>query len=70
MISWLFKDAKAYIKVNETLSIPFIIERRVRQGCSLILYLFYIVGEAFNLMIRKELSLKLIKRIQPLLVQR
>lgn len=50
----LFQYTVSTVNVNGTLSPTFKIERGVRQGCPLAPYLFIIVIEALNTMIREE----------------
>lgn len=54
MISLLFTDAAAAVKVNGVPSPQFVIERRVRHGCPLAPYLFIIISKVLNLMVMKE----------------
>ena len=55
MVSLLFHDALACIKLNGELSPYFPIQRGVRQGCSLAPYLFFIVAEVLNAMVSQEM---------------
>jgi hypothetical protein len=48
------KDVKAKVNVNGKPFEEFDIERGVRQRCPLAPYLFFIVGEALNAMIKKD----------------
>lgn len=54
MVQILFQEAVSSVNVNGVASPPFKIERGVRQGCPLAPYLFIIVGEALNTMIKVE----------------
>ena len=66
-ISWtklLFRDATTSVKVNGSPSPAFAIERRVRQGCPLAPYLFLIVAEVLNTMVKRGVDLGLVKRAQ------
>ena len=51
MVSLLFHDASACVKLNGEPSPYFPIQRGVRQGCPLTPYLFLIVAEALNAMV-------------------
>ena len=64
MISLLFQDAAAAVKVNGVPSPQFEIQRGVRQGCPLTPYLFIIVSEVLNLMVTKEAAAGRIEGIQ------
>lgn len=64
MISLLFLNALVKIKVNMSLSKSFSIERGIRQGYLLILYLFLVIAEAMNFMITNQVELRPIKGIQ------
>ena len=55
MVSLLFEDASACIKVNGEPSLYFPIQRGVRQGCPLAPYLFLIVAEVLNVMVSQEM---------------
>ena len=55
MVSLLFHDASACVKINGVPSPYFPIQRGVRQGCPLAPYLFLIVAEALNAMISQEM---------------
>ena len=55
MISLLFQDASACVKLNGEPSPYFLIQRGVRQGCPLAPYLFIIVAEVLNAMVTQEL---------------
>lgn len=51
------------MKVNGVAFPPFAIERGVRQGCPLAPYLFIIMAEALNVMVKSEVTLGNIKGI-------
>lgn len=55
MLSMLFKDAAAAVKVYGVPSPLFDIERGVRQGCPLAPYLFLIIAEVLNIMVKEEM---------------
>ena len=55
MVSLLFHDASACVKLNGVPSPYFPIKRGVRQGCPLAPYLFLIVAEALNAMVSQEM---------------
>ena len=55
MVSLLFHDASACVKLNREPSPYFPIQRGVRQGCPLAPYLFLIVAEVLNAMVSQEM---------------
>ena len=55
MISLLFQDASACVKLNGEPSPYFPIQRGVRQGCPLAPYLFIIVAEVLHAMVTQEM---------------
>ena len=55
MVSLLFHDALACVKLNGDPSPYFPIQRGVCQGCPLALYLFLIVAEVLNAMVSQEM---------------
>jgi hypothetical protein len=59
----LFQDATACVKVNGAHTATFPIERDVRQGCPLAPYLFLIVAEVMNAMVKSEVASGLIRGI-------
>lgn len=61
MVNLLFQNASALVKVNGTLSSKFNIERGVRQGCPLAPYLFILLADAQNILVKAEESLGRIK---------
>lgn len=63
LIRLLFLDAAATVKVNGCLSESFPIERGVRQGCPLAPYLFLLVAEVLNSMVKAGASVGDIKGI-------
>jgi hypothetical protein len=66
-ITWtklLFRDATASIKINGSPSPVFVIEKGVRQGCSLVPYLFLIIAEVLNAMVKRGMDLGSIKGIK------
>lgn len=63
MTRLLFHDAAATVKVNGSLSEEFAIERGVWQGCPLAPYLFLIVAEVLNVMVKAGTSLRVLKGI-------
>lgn len=64
MMMLLFQDAQATIKVNGSQSLPFPIQRGVRQGCPLAPYLFILITEVLNLMVKTEVVGEVIKGIK------
>lgn len=64
MIKLLFVNVLAKININGSLFKSFFIEREIRQGCLLAFYLFFVLVEALNSIIAKEVELEAIKRIQ------
>jgi hypothetical protein len=56
MVKMLFHEAAASIKVNNSHSTVFQIKRGVRQGCPLAPYLFLIVDEVLNSMVKDEMA--------------
>ena len=66
-ISWtklLFQDASASVKLNGSPSPAFAIERGVRQGCPLAPYLFLIIAEVLNAMVKRGTEHEDIKGIK------
>jgi hypothetical protein len=63
MMKLLFKDASASVKVNGSLTKSFDIERGVRQGCPMAPYLFLVVAEVMNAMIKMAASTGMVKGI-------
>lgn len=63
MISLLFTDATNHVNVNGSLSPAFQLNRSVRQGCPVASYLFLIVSEALNALIKNQVDAGLIKGI-------
>jgi hypothetical protein len=49
-------DASASVKINGSPSPAFVIERGVRQGCPLAPYLFLIIAEVLNAVVKKGMS--------------
>jgi hypothetical protein len=64
MTQMLFKDASASVKVNGAYTVPFEIGRGVRQGCPLAPYLFLLIAEVMNAMLKKEVAARTVKGIQ------
>lgn len=64
MVKLLFNYVKICIKINGSFFEPLKIKRGIRQGYSLVSYLFIMVVEDFNTIIIKEARLGLIKGIQ------
>jgi hypothetical protein len=56
MSKLLFLDAEVAVKVNGSPFSSFKIARRIRQGCPLAPYLFLLVAEVLNAMVRKEVK--------------
>jgi hypothetical protein len=48
MVRLLFLDAAARVLVNGKATAAFLIQQGVRQGCSLVPYLFLVIGEILN----------------------
>ena len=66
-ITWtklLFQDATASVKINGSPSPAFAIERGVQQGCPLAPYLFFIIAEVLNAMVKRGVKLGDIKGIK------
>jgi hypothetical protein len=61
MTSLLFQDAMASVKINGAQTTTFEIQQGVRQGCPLAPYLFLIVAEVMNAMIKLEVASGTIK---------
>lgn len=55
LVTLLFQDAAASVKVNGQLSPLFNIKRGVRQGCPIALYLFLIIAEVLNTIVMEEM---------------
>jgi len=66
MTMLLFQDARALVKVNGVQSQSFPIQRGVQQGHPLAPYLFLIVVEVLNLMVKEGVSQGVIKGIKSL----
>jgi hypothetical protein len=64
MTQMLFKDAAASVKVNGAQIATFQIGRGVRLGCPLAPYLFLLVAEVMNAMIKKEVEAGVVKGIR------
>lgn len=64
MVKLLFINAKMCVKINETPSKLFIIERYIRQDYPLASYLFLVVAKVFNTIFMKETRIEIIKGIQ------
>jgi hypothetical protein len=64
MTNLLFHEASATVKVNGSQSMSFPIQRGVRQGCPLAPYLFLIMAEVLNSMIKIETAAGRIRGIQ------
>jgi hypothetical protein len=52
----LFLDASTSVKVNGFATTPFEICKGVHQGCPLVPYLFLLVAEVFNAMIKAKVE--------------
>ena len=65
MVSLLFHDASACVKLNGEPSPYFPIQRGVRQGCPLAPYLFLIVAEVLNAMVSQEMREGRVQGISP-----
>lgn len=63
MTELLFQDVAAIVKVNGSQSPAFGIHRGVRQGCLLALYLFLIVAEVLNAMVKRGVEEGAVKGI-------
>ena len=63
MTKILFRDAIVCVKVNKVRSPSFKLERRVKQGCLLLSYLFLITAELLNSMVAKGIEGERIKGI-------
>jgi hypothetical protein len=60
----LFTDVAARVSLNGKSMKPFSIAQGVRQGCSLAPYLFLMVGEVLNYVIKREVYLGQIQGIR------
>lgn len=60
----LLTDASGHVNVNGKLSPSFAIRRGVRQGCPLAPYLFLIVAEVLNFMVKEQARVEAIQGIQ------
>ena len=60
----LFRDATANVKINGSSSLIFAIERDVRQGCPLAPYLFLVVAEVLNAMVKRGMELGHVKGVK------
>ena len=66
-IAWtklLFRDASASVKINGSSSPAFAIERGVRQGCLLAPYLFLLVAEVLNAMVKRGMEQGQVKGVK------
>lgn len=63
MVRLLLTDATGHINVNGKLSPSFPIQRGVRQGCPLAPYLFLVVAEVLNSMIKEQAKVGAIQGI-------
>jgi len=70
MVELLFQDAQTEVKVNGEHSPSFQIHRRVWQGCSLAPYLFLLITEVLNSMVKHGMQEGIIKGITLLMENR
>lgn len=70
MMLLLFNDTKICMKINRTFLEPFMIERRVQQGCPLVLHIFLIIAKVFNIMTIKKTKIRDTRGIQLSIVHR
>lgn len=70
IVRLLYINTLAKVKINGSLFESFFIKREIWQRYPLALYLFFVVVEAVNSMIFKEVELRTIKRIQLLMRHR
>jgi hypothetical protein len=70
MTKMLFIETSAYMKVNGSQTAPFEIGRGIRQGCPLAPYLFLLVAEVMNAMIKMEVEAGIVKGIKLLVEDR
>jgi len=54
IVQMLLQDALASVLINGQILSSFAIQRRVRQGCPLVPYLFLLLGEAFNMVAKED----------------
>jgi hypothetical protein len=64
MTKSLFVDASASVKVNGDVSPAFVVEMGVKQGCPLAPYVFLIVAEVLNAMVKKVENVGMVKGIK------
>jgi hypothetical protein len=57
-------DASSSVKINGSPSPAFVIERGVRQGCPLAPYLFLIIAEVLNAMVKQGMTLGDVKGVK------
>lgn len=63
MTKMLFKDVLATVKVNGSQTKSFGIKRGIRQGCPMVPYLFLVVAEVLNAMVKEVVNLRMVKGI-------
>jgi hypothetical protein len=54
MFKVLFANVEVAINLNGKVIKTFEIKRRIRQGCPLVPYLFFIIGEMLNVMVKSH----------------
>jgi len=57
----MFNNAETYICLNEIITKPSKIEHGINQGYPLAFYLFILVGEVFNFMVKEVMTLRDVK---------
>ncbi len=63
MVQMLFNNAETYICLDEIITKPFKIEHGIKQSYPLTPYLFILVGEVFNFMVKEVMTLGDVKGI-------
>jgi hypothetical protein len=54
MVKVLFANVEVAINLNGKMTKTFEIRRRVKQGCLIAPYLFFIIGEVLNVMVKSH----------------
>jgi hypothetical protein len=61
--SYFLLETKAIVNVNGIPLLTFQISKGVQQGCPLISYLFILIGEVFNVLVKQAMESKEIKGV-------